>query len=272
MTTAVQPQSRTVNANGLNLHYLDWGKEGSTPLVLLHGLSGAAGDWQRVAEHFRDRYHVIALDQRGHGASDRAPDGAYGTNEAIADVEAFVNALGLKRFVLCGHSMGGQNTIGYTARHPERVICALANDMPPAFKTSNTTPPPAEHPVFASKATWIDARREGAPFTPEWGHELAADARLEAVEGGFRARHDPKAGGWRWDDLWEEAKTISRPIFFIRGGRSTVLDAQTLMDIDMAIAPARSITLEQSGHGTYVDMEHEWLAAAAAFFAAHSEV
>ncbi|MEX2374071.1 MAG: hypothetical protein WD942_00590, partial [Dehalococcoidia bacterium] len=70
-------------------------------------------------------------------------------------------------------------------------------------------------------------------------------------------------------DLWDEARTIQLPLLIIRGGRSTVLDAQTLQDMDMAIPGARSVTLEKAGHDTYSDMEHEWIGMARAFLGAH---
>ena len=72
MTTQVQPKSRTVTANGINLHYLDWGAEGQPPLVLLHGLRGHANVWADVAESLCGGYHVYALDQRGRGDTDAA--------------------------------------------------------------------------------------------------------------------------------------------------------------------------------------------------------
>jgi esterase len=269
MTTSVEPASRTAEVNGLRLHYLDWGNEGATPLVLLHGLGGAAGEWRRVAEHFRARYRVIALDQRGHGDSDAAPGHAYATDDFVADLEAFVDALGLERFILVGQSMGGHNTMAYTARHPERVLCALVNDMPPAYERE---PQPAQGEVlYPTLDAFIEERRERNPLTPDALNRLSAEARLQPAEGGFRPKADPDVSRhWAPKDLWEEVRTITRPILFIRGGRSNVLDAQTLMDMDMAIEPARSVTLEQAGHSTFFDMEHEWLSAAEQFFAAHA--
>ncbi|MBM3139302.1 MAG: alpha/beta hydrolase [Chloroflexi bacterium] len=270
MTTATTPASGSVQASGLALHYLDWGNAGATPLVLLHGLGGSARDWRRVAAHFAPRYHVIALDQRGHGDSPWAAPDAYSTDDAVADLEAAIEGLGLPRVILCGHSMGGMNTIAYTARHPERVICALANDIPPALGAARHAGP-SSHPLFPTREAAVAARRAESPTTPDWALELLADARLKPVPGGLTFRHDPAATSrWRWPDLWPAARTISRPILFIRGGRSPVLSAETLMEMDLAIAPARSITLEQAGHATFLDMEHEWLAAAEAFFAAHA--
>lgn len=275
MTTAVEPKHETVTINGLRLHYVDYGapSEGAPTMVMLHGLTSAWGAWRHVAEHFAPRYRVIALDQRGHGESEWAPADAYDTDSYLSDLEQFVDGLGLERFVLVGHSMGGHHTIAYTARHPERVIAAIANDIPPALNMSgadHSQYPGGKHTRFATIEDWIGPRRAQNQFTPEWAHQLAARELLREVDGGFEPKHDPNAPmKWAPADLWEEAKTITRPIFFIRGGRSQVLDAQTLQDMDMAITPARSVTLEKAGHLTYWDMEHEWLTIATAFLDAH---
>lgn len=275
MTAAVQPRSESLTINGLALRYLDWGNDGALPLILLHGLGGAAAEWRRVAEHFRERYRVLALDQRGHGDSEHAPAHSYATADYVADLEAFADALGLERFVLTGHSMGGHTTIAFTARHPERVACALANDIPPALQRGAGDRaaqfPDGRQPVFPTIEAWIESRAAGNPFTPPEMHRLAAEARLAKVEGGYQPKADPDASvHWAPEDLWEEARGIVRPILFVRGGQSGVLDAETLQRMDMQIEPARSVTLEQAGHNTFMDMEPEFLSAASQFFAAHS--
>ena len=274
MTTTVQPESLTIDVRGLRLHYLDWGNADAPPLLLLHGLSGTAPHWQRVAERFTPANHVIALDQRGHGESQWAPaaDG-YGTDDFVADLEAFVDVLGLERFVLVGHSMGGHNTIAYTSRHPERIVCAVANDIPPSMKRDPAGQAQrfadGQHPVFPDIEAWMDEQRKNSEFTPDEMLRLSA-TRLKEVEGGVQLRSDPNASiYWAPKDLWDEARTIARPILFVRGGRSGVLDAETLQRMDMEIEPARSITLEKSGHNTFFDMEPEFLAIVSDFIAAH---
>jgi pimeloyl-ACP methyl ester carboxylesterase len=279
MTTAVEPQHHKVEINGLSLHYVDFGAPSpdAIPMVFLHGLSTLWAMWRRVAEHFvAEGYHVVALDQRGHGESQWAPVGGYRTDDYLSDLEQVVDGLGLDRFILVGQSMGGHHTIAYTARHPERIIAALANDIPPAINRGQVDHsqqfPNGKHRVFGSIEEWEAPRRELNPFTPDWAHELSARELLRQVDGGWEPRHDPNAI-MRWEpaDLWEEARTISRPILFIRGGRSRVLEAQTLQDMDMAIPGARSVTLEKAGHSTYHDMEHEWLSVASTFLAAHRD-
>ena len=80
MTTQVQPQDKTVNANGLSLHYLDWGNSGKPTLVMIHGLRGHAHSWDDVSASLCQDFHVLALDQRGRGDTDWAKDGDYGTD------------------------------------------------------------------------------------------------------------------------------------------------------------------------------------------------
>ena len=119
MTTRVQPRDKTVTTNGINLHYLDWGAVGRTPMVLLHGLRGHAHSWDDVSTAMCQDFHVLAVDQRGRGESDWAPGGDYTTNAFVEDLAGFSDALKLDPFVLVGHSMGGRNSIAFTARHPD---------------------------------------------------------------------------------------------------------------------------------------------------------
>ena len=85
MTTGIKPQDKTVSTNGINLHYLDWGTAGKTPLILLHGLRGHAHSWDDVSAALCPDFHVLALDQRGRGDTDWAPGGDYSTNAFVAD-------------------------------------------------------------------------------------------------------------------------------------------------------------------------------------------
>ncbi len=272
---AIEPAHHTLEVRGLTLHYLEWGDPAAPALVLLHGLSSSAAAWQRVVPAFLPGYRVVALDQRGHGDSGWADADLYDTDSYVADFAAFVDALALDRFVLVGHSMGGHHTLAYTARHPDRVRCAVVNDIPPAVDrdpdASAARFPGGTHPVFASIEAWMDVERPTQPFTPEPILRFSGQTRLKAVEGGVIPRYDPNASiRWQPRDLWEEVRTISRPLLLLRGGRSTVLDPATLQRMDMEIESARSITLEKAGHNTFFDMEHEFIEVVRSFIAAHA--
>lgn len=132
--TERRPRDCYVTANGLRLHYLDWGNEAAPPLLLLHGGMQTAHTWDFFAASVCDRYHVVALDQRGHGDSDWAPDGYYGRDAYLADLDAFTRAIALAPFGLIGLSMGGRNAIHFAATYPERVRALVACDVGPEVR------------------------------------------------------------------------------------------------------------------------------------------
>jgi pimeloyl-ACP methyl ester carboxylesterase len=115
-------QEQFIQTNGRNFHLIDWGGGGEW-LVLLHGLASQAHIWDLVAPLLRDSYHVIAIDQRGHGLSDQ-PDHGYDWATMTSDLDAILKALKIDRAVLAGHSWGGNVALQYAVDHPERV-CGL---------------------------------------------------------------------------------------------------------------------------------------------------
>jgi 3-oxoadipate enol-lactonase len=114
-------------AAGIRLAYRVWGSAGAPPLVLLHGLGDGAGDWDGVAPAFARHWRVYAPDLRGHGRSGRP--GGYSVELMEADVLGFLDALGLDRVDLIGHSMGG--LVGYllAGDHPGRVGRLILEDV-----------------------------------------------------------------------------------------------------------------------------------------------
>ncbi|MET9604882.1 alpha/beta hydrolase [Streptomyces sp. NPDC006512] len=107
---------RVVVREGVRLSCRDWGGPGPA-VVLLHGLAGHAGEWDATASRLSPDFRVVALDQRGHGASERRPRdlsrAAY-----VADVVTVLEELGLSRPVLVGQSMGGNTAMLTAAAHP----------------------------------------------------------------------------------------------------------------------------------------------------------
>ncbi|MBV9595892.1 MAG: alpha/beta hydrolase [Chloroflexi bacterium] len=108
---------------GHNLRYYEW--PGSGPnLVLLHGSSSYGLQWEWVADNLSDRFHVFALDQRGHGDSGR-PDGEYSAEEYAEDVHQFVDTLGLGSIVIGGNSLGGRVSQVFAAEYPEQCVAVI---------------------------------------------------------------------------------------------------------------------------------------------------
>ena len=114
-----------------NLYVRDGGEgEGpdALPVLFLHSLAGNGGQWALQLDHLRRNRRAVALDFRGHGESDPAEDGDYSVHGLMGDVAAAADQLGLRRFLLVGHSLGAAVAIEYAGRHPERVAGLLLVD------------------------------------------------------------------------------------------------------------------------------------------------
>jgi pimeloyl-ACP methyl ester carboxylesterase len=119
--------SPCVQVNGLRLYLTDWGRAGQPPLLLLHGLASTRHMFDLIAPPLAEQFHVRALDQRGHGQSDK-PDTGYDFATIAADVDALLDQLQIAQTTLIGHSWGAYTTLYYAATRPQRVTRAVLLD------------------------------------------------------------------------------------------------------------------------------------------------
>jgi pimeloyl-ACP methyl ester carboxylesterase len=126
-------QDASVEARGLRFHYRAWqpaagATPGLPPVLLIHGLASAARIWDLTAPLLARRgSRVVALDQRGHGESDK-PDHGYTFEEILADDHAVAAALGLERPIVVGHSWGGGVVLNYAAVYRQDVHAVVLVD------------------------------------------------------------------------------------------------------------------------------------------------
>lgn len=105
--------------NGIRLAYVELGDPNGEPLLLLHGYTDSSRSWSLVAPYL-SKYRLLMPDQRGHGASD-APECCYSASQFAYDGRLFLEALGVKRAAVAGHSLGSMVAIRLAADSPERV-------------------------------------------------------------------------------------------------------------------------------------------------------
>jgi pimeloyl-ACP methyl ester carboxylesterase len=108
-----------VTVNGVKLHYLDWGGTGDT-ILFLAGFNDSAHVFDDFAPQFIDRFHVLGLTRRSIGESDK-PAGGYDTSTRVEDIRQFLDALGVLKVSLVGHSMAGDELTLFATRYPKRV-------------------------------------------------------------------------------------------------------------------------------------------------------
>ena len=126
-------------ANGINIHYETSGT-GSIPVVLVHGYSMSSAVWEKILPLFPSNYRLFAMDIQGFGHSDK-PEAGYSCRELADNIGVLMDALGLSKAVLIGHSFGGVVIQHFAARHPERVIAlALSNTFATTMPPKGLTP------------------------------------------------------------------------------------------------------------------------------------
>ena len=123
-------QDKYLNIGDLELHYLEWGSDTNPTVILLHGLRGHAHSWDEVSNALKDKFHVLALDQRGRGSSDWSPSQDYSIEAYSNDLLKFSDMLNLPNFILIGHSMGGRNSMYFASNHPGKLSKLVKQKFP----------------------------------------------------------------------------------------------------------------------------------------------
>ncbi len=273
MTTQVQPRDMTVNANGINLHYLDWGNVDSPTLVLLHGLRGHAHSWDDVSAALCQDYHVLALDQRGRGDTDWAPGGDYSGAAFVADLVGFCDALGLKSFTLIGHSMGGRNSLAFAGRHADQLEKLVIVDIGPTVDprggqriTRELQEVPEEFDSFEAVVEYMSRQNR-------FSSDQVMRRRLQ-----YATKDLPNGKvGWKYDlairdqrrngagapseDLWPLLPNITCPTLVVRGQETDLLMPENARQMVEALPNASLVEVERAGHMVFEDNPDGFIAA-----------
>ena len=204
-----------VATNGIETHGWRTGGDGP-PVLLLHGLTDNGACWAMLARELAGDYDLVMPDARGHGASS-VPETGYSPEDRTADAIALIDALGLERPVVIGHSMGGLTAALIAAQAPERIRGAILED--PAFISP-------ENWVSPQRLGWKDQHRltltmseaeliaRGRAESPRWHPEVFptwARSKLEAKIAVFDWLHLPHS------DFWDISARIAVPTLLVTG-------------------------------------------------------
>jgi pimeloyl-ACP methyl ester carboxylesterase len=268
---------------GLRLRYLDFGGDGP-PLLFLHATGFHAWLWAPYAERFRATHRVLALDQRGHGESDKPPTG-YRWEEFGADLAGVLDALALDRVHAVGHSKGATAIAGAAAAGTERLASAVLID-PVLFAGPLASAPVWESPIAAgarrrrevwpSRAAMFESLRARMPFET-WREEFVRlyvdhgvadrpDGQVallcpSAIEAQVYA-HAPMTDGFA---LLER---LTVPVLLVRGAQSPGLGAREVAEALRRLPAGTVLTVPGAGHFVPMEGPDEVMAAIAGFLAA----
>lgn len=251
---------RYLDVGGLRLHGLEWGEPGRPALCLLHGGAAHAHWFDRIAGAFADRFHVLALDQRGHGESQWCVPPAYATEDFAGDLLGVADAMGWDRFVLAGHSMGGHNSLAFSAWHPERVRGLVIIDARPALPPERLDRmhergrrPMRVHPTAEAAVAAFRLLPRETIADPDLLAHLGR-AGIAARGGGWVYRFDPATYEQRKPtDNWLLADRVGAPTLIMRAELSPNLPPEHADRLRDSIGDATVVTVPGSYHHATLD-------------------
>jgi len=196
--------------------------------VFIHGFGGQAEQWKYQLQKFAVENRVIALDQRGHGLSDK-PNSGYDMPQILGDLETALTLLKVKgKIILVGHSFGGAIVTEYALKNPDKVERLILIATAGEFKLQPTL-------KFALNLPgWLLRMIE--PFTRTWLFAPPHALKL------FYSKNMSKWNGW------EKFKSLAVPTLVIRGNRDLVFERPAFAKVTKSIVGAEEADIGVSGH------------------------
>jgi pimeloyl-ACP methyl ester carboxylesterase len=257
-TSEFLPADKFIEANGMRLHYLDWGNPDRPDMLLLHGGAQSAHSWDFFALAMRDHFHIVALDQRGHGDSDWSDAGDYDTSFHVADIQAFTDAIGYDRFILMGLSMGGRNAYSFAAEYPEKVDRLIVVDVGPDVKAEGQAyiREFLEGTETFESFDWLVERvKRFNPRRPETQIRGSLINNLKQLaDGTWTWKHDRRRGirrdrGGEMNEVaWAALAAVQASTLVVRGAESYILSEQTANKMLSTLAHSRLVEVPNAGH------------------------
>jgi pimeloyl-ACP methyl ester carboxylesterase len=253
---SVQYRSRQTVLRGLRFHFTEWGEPDAPPVVLLHGGNQSSHSWDLVSLHLSDRYHVYALDQRGHGDTEWSRDLDYSMEAMASDVVAFLADQQIEDPVIFGHSMGGRVTLDLLLAVPDAARAAILVDVGPELSPEGVKVVGdfvARNIEFDDLDVFLDHVERYDPFrTREHIERTVKYNLLRRIDGKYvsKADHRRIQGGFRNLGLGD-VTTVSCPILLVRGGESHVLLADAAERFIEALPNGRMVTVPNVGHNVH---------------------
>ncbi|MBE0651785.1 MAG: alpha/beta hydrolase [Bacteroidales bacterium] len=237
-----------LNISGKNISYIDYGGKGF-PIIALHGHFGNANMFSGIAKELGDKWRVIAIDQQGHGWSDRSKD--YSRDAYIKDIVKVTDLLKLKQVILYGHSLGGVNAYQIAARYAHLVKAMVIEDIG-ALNTGD----------LSFLLNWPDrfsSIREAKAFLHSKG--MADDTYFleslrEDIDGwGFQFNYKDmvKSQELLNGDYWSDWLASDCPALLLHGHKTWVMTTEHAKEMAAMRPNTRLVEFPEAGHSVRDD-------------------
>ncbi len=269
---SVRYRSRHTVVRGQRFHFLEWGEPGAPQIVLLHGGNQSAHSWDLVSLHLAERFHVFALDQRGHGDSEWSRELDYSLEAMTADAAAFVADQGLHDPIVFGHSMGGRVALHLALEHPGIARAFVIVDVGPELNEEGTKVIRdfVVHNVeFDDLDEFLDAVVRYDPYRSRAHIERTVKYNmLRRADGKYVSKVDHRRLPTGHLELTlADMGRIAEPLLVLRGAESNILTPDAAERFVAALPHGELVTVDRCGHNVhsgntlgFLEAADRWLA------------
>lgn len=242
-----------VNANGIRQHYLRYGGQSGERVnrdvvIIVPGITSPAITWGFVGERFGQNFDTYVLDVRGRGLSSAEEGLDYSLDAQAKDVIEFAKALGLKKYAIVGHSMGGRIGVRAAAQRPEGLTRLVMLDPPVSGPGRRAYPSKlpwyVDSMAMARKGCTAEQMKE---FCPTWTEEQLAlraewlhTCNEKAIIESFEAFHT--------DDVHSNMPDVKVPVMLMRAERGDVVRDEDVSEIEGLLAELEVSMVKDAGH------------------------
>lgn len=259
-----------VHTNGIRQHYLRYGGEraGRDAVIVIPGITSPAATWGFVAERLGRQFDTYVLDVRGRGLSASGSGLDYGLNAQAADVTALAQALGLTRYALLGHSMGGRIAVRAARSGPPGLTRLVIVDPPVSG--------PGRRPYPANLAWYVDSIRQAThgmsaedmrAFCPTWTDEQRT-LRAQWLHTCFEPAIVQSFEDFGRDDIHADLPRVTVPLLLMTAERGGVVGDDDVAEWQRLAPQTQHVRVPDAGHMIPWDNEAGFHAALGDFLGA----
>ena len=262
-----------VEALGIRTSYVTAGQPGSTPVLLLHGMSASADVFREVMHELADEFWLVAPDIPGFGGSENTEP--YTMSHLVEWLASFREALNLPAAMLVGHSFGGALGANFALTYPQEVRRLLlaapaiyaADFVPDFLKRLGISVGLVDLASALSQSSTLQESQSGRPFyDPDKIHESVWPRRLDSFSQARATSGVLKVLAFQ--NISSELTRIKQPVFVVWGKNDPVLPAEHAQRLAGELPDGRFEVWEECGHLPFLEKQEKFLSIARAFLGA----
>ena len=272
----VASSPQMLDVDGLKVHYKETGPQAAPALLLMHGFGSSLQAWDDWSLKLEQKYRVIRLDLPGFGLTGASPANDYSEEKDLAILTHFADKLGLEKFSIIGHSMGGKMAWTLAASQPERVqaLVLMAPDGFPEAKDIGTKPyeVPAVTGLIKYFLPKYLVRKSIEPAFAE--ADALSDARVNRYYDmlrapGVRAAILERSNQTIYTDPVPRLKAIKAPTLLIWGEQDQMIPSTNAKSYASVLSNSTTVQVPKLGHLLQEEQPEKGLTAVMQFLDSH---